>query len=169
MTDAAAILFPESRGVPSVISDSGGCQTVFWNVNAGGPCVTAGRVTGILFMSIFTDTLNAMFAGRALILDDDTECRRILTEQGLIDKLHCQPPHNKATATTVATVRGQRCYVHASHDYGHARPQDNGYTILALPVEHWSQAEAVKFIAELMGETSFGPSIAIEMPLAGLS
>ena len=82
----------------------------------------------------------------AFMLTDDTRCQAILLEAGLLGRITPQPKSN--VAWCAFTWRGHWCL--CQYDWDHEAPSDNGYTIVGIPQDACTLAEAKEFFIELM-------------------
>lgn len=64
-----------------------------------------------------------------VLIADNAECIKILTEVGLVDKLQPRPPWTRVH--TYFEYKG--CWCAAAYDKGHEKECDNGFSIIMLP------------------------------------
>lgn len=83
------------------------------------------------------------------IIMDDIKCARILTDEGLLDKL------TKSEGSNMAATFFQRdeCYCMAVKHWGHKEAHDNGFIIVMLPKARISQYDAAVFFTEAINES----------------
>ena len=98
------------------------------------------------------------------IITDDVECMRILTDEGLLDKLRPWPGFTHVN--TAFQYAG--CWCLATYDCGHSDPKDNGYTIVMLPDSSTTLDEAAKFFSEAINGVTHGVRIGVEFTVQPL-
>ena len=93
----------------------------------------------------------------ATFILDDTECVRILSDEGLLNALAPQP---KSRCKAVGFTR-DGCSCIAMHFFGFPESKDNGYQILMVPTTNETeQRAAARFFSELIEkELSYGDPI----------
>lgn len=83
------------------------------------------------------------------VITSDIECARILTDEGLLDKL---VPQEEANMAATFFERWEH-YCMAVKHWGHADPTDNGFIIIMLPKSRFSRMDAARFFAEAINDT----------------
>ncbi|MDB6017691.1 MAG: hypothetical protein JWR19_2180 [Pedosphaera sp.] len=83
-----------------------------------------------------------------LMIEDDAQCLRILSEAGLLNALTPRP--GKDTACTSFEHGEFRCL--ACYHYGHTNPADNGYLVVMMPKSIFSEQDAAVFFAGIISE-----------------
>lgn len=93
---------------------------------------------------------NEVFDSGAILIKDDTECIRILTELGVLDKVRPFPPHNQASHA----FDDEEFWALAVCHTGCLLPTDNGYCICLLPKITITKEQACLFFSDLLWECS---------------
>lgn len=94
---------------------------------------------------------NATFDPEAcVVVEDNIEALKIITDFGVIDLLHPKPPNNVAHFT-FQTKTHFGC---ASNHVGFENEKDNGYIVVLLPKLKFTIADATKFFADVIKSTS---------------
>lgn len=97
--------------------------------------------------------MNILINGARVIMDD-VEVIRILTDEGVLDKLGPErdgnPEHNQASH---CFERGEFWCMAVRH-WNCVPESDNGYILTMLPKSRFTKQDAVRFFAEVLNETS---------------
>lgn len=88
-----------------------------------------------------------------VIIMDNVECMRILTELGILDKLYPEPPYTRAHAF----FEFKDCHCVAAYDKGHAEEKDNGYSIVMIPYALMPIEQSHALFEDLMEKTQTEP------------
>lgn len=87
-----------------------------------------------------------------ILVMDNTEAMRILTEVGLIDQMTPRPGFN----TTHAMFGFNDYWCLGSYHRGHAKEEDNGFQIVMVPKESMSAEVAEEMFNEIIEGTTAG-------------
>lgn len=88
------------------------------------------------------------------IIEDNTECLRLIVDQGVLDLLKPCPGANSAYHCYIT----EHHYCMASFHTGHGTKKDDGYLIVMVPKSKWEFRRAAEFFADAIVDTSEGIS-----------
>lgn len=80
-----------------------------------------------------------------ILIPDNVECIKILTELGLVDKLQPEPGFNSCTTF----FDYQDCYCMAAYHKGHPDENDNGFMISMIPHAMMAPEDARELFEEV--------------------
>ena len=89
---------------------------------------------------------------RIVIVDNDAECMRILTDAGLMNAI--EKGANPDSNVTWLAFKYRDYYCIGSYWSDFAESKDNGFTIVMLPKADFNAVEAASMFTELRMETS---------------
>ena len=87
-----------------------------------------------------------------VVIDDDVECIKILTDHGLLNAMMPGEGFNICFGRFYTDTH----YGIASYQRGNARPEDNGYLVVLLPRSEISAIGASEFFAEFVADGVVG-------------
>lgn len=87
------------------------------------------------------------------MISDDVEVIRILTDQGVLDKLVPTPSEPANNQASTCFERGDHWCLATRH-WGCPVETDNGYLLVAVPKSGFTREEATKMFADLLYDTS---------------
>ena len=80
-----------------------------------------------------------------IVVTDDQECHKLLTDAGILDKMMPKPPQN--TVWACFTFRGHACL--AANSVGFGDSINNGCVILMIPLKDNDPIEVADFFASV--------------------
>ena len=78
----------------------------------------------------------------AIYVDDDAYIEQVLLKQGYTAQLAKVPDRNFIGFTWQTSI----CYILVTRDYDHPLEKDNGYSMIIMPKECFSESEAAELV-----------------------